>query len=179
MDPAQVLSALPGVAAVVGIGLGLLQLRRLTKQRQLEIVLRVYAPFLDPAFSRAYWQVNTWSYSSFEEFDANATLDDRAALNVVRILFETMGLLYKRGFASIDFLADLLASPTITTWNKIEPIMHGYRAKANAPDWSRWHEELAVALDERLTKLGRQHAAVQPRTGSRPGRTAEQAGGQA
>lgn len=173
MDPVQVVFALGNLALVLAVGVGLLQLRGFGKQRQEEMVLRAYAPFLDPAFSRAYWQVNTWKFATFEQFDAEATLDEKAALNVVRVLFETLGLLYKRGFTNIDFLADLLASPTIITWNKIAPLMYGYRVKANAPDWSRWHEELALALDKRLTKLGRPHPAVGQPTGSLSRRSTE------
>jgi type I site-specific restriction endonuclease len=173
MDPVQVLSALASLALVLGIGIGLLQLRGLAKQRQEDMVLRVYAPFFDPAFSRAYWQVQTWKFTTFEQWDAEATLDEKAALNVVRMLFETMGLLYKRGFAKIDFMDDLLSSSTLITWNKIAPIIYGYRAKANAPDWSRWHEALARALDKRLTELGRPHPAIEQPADSPPGRAAE------
>ncbi len=161
MDVVQALSALGNVAVVLALVVGLLQLRGLAKQRQEEMVLRVYAPFFDPAFSRAYWLVQTWRYTTFEQFDAEATLEEKAALNVVRMLFETMGVMYARGLAEIDFLDDLLSSPTLMTWSKISPIMRGYRAKANAPDWSRWHEALAVALDRRLTESGRPHPAIE------------------
>lgn len=160
MDPVLVLSALGNVAVVLALVVALVQLRGLAKQRQEEMVLRVYAPFFDPEFSRAYWLVQTWRYTTFEQFDAEATLDEKAALNVVRMLFETMGLMYQRGLAKIDFLDDLLSSPTLMTWSKIAPIIYGYRASANAPDWSRWHEALAVALARRLTEAGRPHPQI-------------------
>jgi hypothetical protein len=160
MDAVQVLSALGNVAVLLALVVALFQLRGLAKQRQEEMVLRVYSPFFDPEFSKAYWLVQTWRYTTFEQFDAEATLEEKAALNVVRMLFETMGLMYERGLAQIDFLDDLLSSPTLMTWSKIAPIMYGYRAKANAPDWSRWHEALAVALAERLTRSGRPHPAI-------------------
>jgi hypothetical protein len=160
MDPVQVVIVLGNLALILGIGVGLLQLRGLAKQRQEEMVLRVYAPFMDPAFAHAYWQVQTWKYATWEEFNAQATLDERAALNAVRMLFETMGLMYQRGFAKIDFLDDLLSSATIITWNRVAPMVYGYRLHAGAPDWSRWHEALAVALDQRLTRLGRAHPAI-------------------
>lgn len=161
MDVFGVLVGLGNLAAAAGILVALVEFRRAARQRQEELVLRVYAPFLEPGFSRAYWHVNTWKYQTFEQFDAEATVDDRAALNVVRILFETVGVLHRRGLADIDFLADLLASPTILTWNRIAPLMRGYRMKVNAPDWSRSHEELARALDAHLTELGRAHPAVE------------------
>jgi hypothetical protein len=160
MDPVQILSALGNVAVIVGIGLGLLQLRGLAKQRQEEMVLRAFAPFLDPAFSRAFWQVQAWRFESFEQFEREATLDDQVTLDVVSMQFEMMGLMYKRGLAKIDFLDDLVAEPTLMTWNKIAPIVYGYRAKEALPGWSQWHEALAVAFDKRLTELGEPHLAL-------------------
>ena len=160
MDPFQMLSAIANVAVVLGIGLGLLQLRQIAHQRQEDMVLRAYEPFLDPAFSRAFWAVQAWKFKTFEEFDQQATLDDRVTLDVVSIQFETMGLLYERGLAKIDFLDDLVAEPTLMTWNKIAPIVYGFRARENVPGWSQWHERLAVALDERLTDLGEPHAPL-------------------
>jgi len=160
MDPVQILSALGNLAVIVGIGLGLVQLRSLARDRQEEMVLRVYAPFMDPEFARAYWVVQRWPYETWEEFDAAATVEERAALNAVRMLFETMGLLYHRRLATLEFLDDLLSSATLITWNRIAPMVYGYRAQNGAPDWSRWHEALAVALDRRLTELGRPHPAL-------------------
>ena len=160
MDPFQLLSALGNVAVILGIALGLLQLRALAKQRQEDMVLRAYEPFLDPAFSRAFWEVQAWNFTTFEQFDAAATVDDRVTLDVVCMLFETMGLLYKRGLVDLDFLDDLVAEPTLMTWNKIAPIVYGFRAKANLPGWSQWHEGLAVALDKRLTALGEPHEPI-------------------
>ncbi|TAK02532.1 MAG: hypothetical protein EPO36_01975, partial [Chloroflexota bacterium] len=157
MDPVQVLVALANLSVIIGIGLGLLQLRAIARQRQEDMVLRAFEPFLDPAFSRAFWEVQTWRYTTFEQFDAEATLEDLVTLDVVSVQFETMGLLYKRGLAELDFLDDLMAEPTLMTWNRIAPIVYGYRAKANVPGWSQWHERLAVALDKRLTELGEPH----------------------
>lgn len=168
MDPVQLLSALGNLAVIVGIGLGLLQLRALAKQRQEDMVLRAYEPFLDPAFSRAFWQVQAWTYVTFEQFEAEATLDDQVTLDVVSMQFETMGLLYKRGLAKIEFLDDLVAEPTLMTWNKIAPLVYGYRVKENVPGWSQWHEALAVAFDKRLTELGEPHQALVRPAGSLP-----------
>jgi hypothetical protein len=173
MDPLQVLTALGNLAVIVGIGLGLLQLRGLAKQRQEDMVLRAYAPFLDPAFSRAFWQVQSWKFTTFEQFEAEGTLDDQVTLDVVSMLFETMGLLYERGLAKIDFLDDLIATPTLMTWNKIAPLVYGFRVRENAPDWSQWHEALAIALDKRLTELGEPHPAIEWPTGSLPGRAVQ------
>ena len=172
MDPVQVLSALGSLALIFGIGIGLLQLRALAKQRQEDMVLRAYAPFFDPAFSRAFWQIQSWKFATFEEFESQATLDDQVTLDVVTMQFEMMGLMLQRGLAKIDFLDDLVAESTLMTWNKVAPILYGYRIKTNTPGWSRWFETLAVALDQRLTELGEPHQAL-VRPVSLPARAAE------
>ena len=160
MDLVQALAALGNVSVIVGIILGLLQLRAIARQRQEDMVLRAFEPFLDPAFSRAFWDVQSWRFTTFEEFDAEATIDEWVTLDVVSVQFETMGLLYKRGLADLDFLDDLMAEPTLMTWNKIAPLVYGFRAKWNVPGWSQWHEALAVALDKRLIELGEPHEAA-------------------
>ena len=160
MDVAQILASVGSVALVVGIGVGLLQLRSLARQRQEEMVLRLYAPFYDPAFQRSYWQVQGWTFASCAEFEAEATIDEVATLDVIGTFFEMMGLLYKRRLAKLDFLDDLLASQVLIAWNKVAPLMYGYRVKANSPDWAEWFEYLARALDRRLTELGEPHQSI-------------------
>jgi hypothetical protein len=162
MDPVQVLSAFGSLALIIGIGVGMLQLRIVNKQRQEERVLRLYAPFLDPVFNRAFWWVQTLEYESFEEFDATATLDDLTSLDVLGTFFEMMGLLWKRGFATLEEMDDILASPVLVTWYKAAPLVYGYRRKLNSPDWGEWWELLAIALDARMTALGEPHQGLPP-----------------
>lgn len=91
MDVVQVLSALGSVALIVGIGIGLVQLHGLRTQRQEELVIRAYAPFLDTALTRAYWRVHTWDFESFATFQTRASVDDWTALDQVATYFEMMG----------------------------------------------------------------------------------------
>ena len=79
MDPLQILSGLGSVALVIGIGIALVQLRSLRTQRQEELVIRAYAPFLDTELTRAWWRVQGWNFAAFETFAAAATVDDSSA----------------------------------------------------------------------------------------------------
>lgn len=160
MSLSEVVAIAANLSVIAGIGLGLLQLRHIARQRQEEMVLRAYSPFTDPAFSRAFWTVMTWKYTSLDQLEAEGTIEDQAALDIVSMQFEMMGMLYHRGLARLELLDDLLAEPALMAWNRIAPIMYGYRAKYQVPGWSRWHEELAVALDRRLTELGEVHAPL-------------------
>lgn len=58
MDPLQILFRLGSVARIIGIGIALVQLCSLRTQRQEELVIRAYAPFLDTELTRAWWRVH-------------------------------------------------------------------------------------------------------------------------
>lgn len=160
MDTVQALSSLGSLALIVGVIVGLLQLRGLSTQRQEEMVIRVFSPSFDEGFIRAFWKVQSWGRETFESFDARAAIDDWTALDQVATFFEMMGVLYKRGHAKLDLLDDLMAGYLLMTWNQLAPIIRGYRVKANVPDYGRRFELLARALDQRLTARGEAHAAV-------------------
>ncbi len=176
MDPIQVLSGLGSLALIIGIAIGLLQLRSIRTQRQEELVIRAYAPFLDTDLTRAWWRIQTWPFRSFEEFAAGATIDDWTTFDQVATYFEMMGVLYKRGHASLDLLDDLFASTVLVSWRKLGPLIVGYRQREGMPDYGQWFEHLARALDARLTRLGEAHPAIDPPEPA-PGPTATASGG--
>jgi hypothetical protein len=160
MDPLQVLSGLGSLALIVGIAIALLQLRSLRTQRQEELVIDAYAPFLDTVFTQGYWRVQNWSFTDFETFATMATLEDWAAFDQVATFFEMMGVLYKRGHAQLDLLDDLFAGSLLITWRKLAPLVRGYRQREGMPDYAQWFEHLARALDHRLTELGEVHPTI-------------------
>lgn len=162
MDVVQALSALGSVALILGIIVGILQLRSLARQRQEEMVIRSYAPFMDEAFTRAYWRIQAWNFETYEAFQAKATVDEWATLDEVATFFEMIGVLYKRGLAKLDLIDDLMAGSLLVTWRKVAPLIEGYRASANVPDYAQWFEHLARDLDRRLTDLGEAHPSIAP-----------------
>jgi hypothetical protein len=160
VDPREILGTLSSLAVLVGVGVAILQLRGLRAQRQAEAVLRAYMPFLEENLTRAYWRVHSWSYTSFEQFKREATLDDWTDLDQVTTFFEMMGVLYKRGMAKLDLLDDLFAGSLVLSWTKVAPLVRGYRVAANVHDYGLRFEALARALDEHMTERGEPHVPV-------------------
>jgi len=160
VDPREILGTLASLAVLVGVGVAILQLRGLRAQRQTESVLRAYMPFLEENLTRAYWRVHNWSFSSFEQFEREATLDDWTDLDQVTTFFEMMGVLYKRGMAKLDLLDDLFAGSLVLSWTKVAPLVRGYRVAANVHDYGLRFEALARALDEHMTERGEPHVSV-------------------
>jgi len=162
-DVVDVLTALGGLALILGVAVGLLQLRGLGRQRQEELVIRLYAPFLDPAFAAGYTHILSFDFTSYKDFENRSSPDDLAAIYQVNQLFAMMGLLHRRGLTSLDLLDDLLGDNVLLYWNKVAPLAWGRRARFDAPDLFQNVEHLARALDERMTMLGEPHPVlIQP-----------------
>ena len=157
----DILGTLASVAIVIGVVVGFMQLRALRSQRQVEQVLRAYMPFLEENLTRAYWNVHHWDFTSYDDFQRDATLDDWTDLDQVTTFFEMMGVFYKRGVARLDLLDDLFAGSLLLIWSKIAPLIRGYRTAHNVHDYGLRFEALAKALDARLTARGEAHAAFQ------------------
>ena len=153
----EVLGTLGSVALIVGVCVGVLQLRNLRASRHEEMVLRAYAPFLEENLTRAYWRVHNWEYRSYDDFQRQASLDDWTDLDQVTTFFEMMGVFHKRGVAKLDLLDDLFAGSLLLMWGKVAPLVRGYRAAANVADYGLRFEALAKALDARLTARGEPH----------------------
>jgi len=156
-DVVDVLTALGGLALILGVAVGLLQLRGLGRQRQEELVIRLYSPFLDPAFAAGYTRVLSFDFTSYDDFEDRSAPEDLAAVYQVNQLFAMMGLLHRRGLTTVDLLDDLLGDSVLLYWNKVAPLVSGMRAKFDAPDLFQNAEHLARALDERMTTLGEPH----------------------
>ena len=161
MDIREALSAIGSVALIVGVVVGVLQLRTLRSQRQLEVVIRAYEPFLQEPLTRAYWRVHNWDYETFAEFQRKATLEDWTDLDQVTTFFEMMGVMYKRGVAKLDVLDDLFAGSLVLMWSKVAPFVRGYRESANVHDYGVRFEALAHALAARLEARGEPHVAIE------------------
>lgn len=158
-DVRDLLSVVASLAVGFGVIVALIQLRALRRQRQEETVIQLMSHFGDEQFLDAFWRVQAWDFSDVEDFEARGSQADRVAWYEVGAFFELMGLLYKRGLASLDLLDDLLSHAVLLYWNSTAIVTTGYRAKHHVPQVNEWVEYLARAMDRRLTKLGERHPA--------------------
>jgi hypothetical protein len=158
-DVVDILTAVGGFALILGVAVGLLQLRGLGRQRQEELVIRLYDGFREPAFAAQYTYVLSWDFTSWDDFEGRSAASDLTVIWQVNQLFAMMGLLHRRGLTSLELLDAILGDNVLLYWNKVAPLASGMRAKYNAPKLFRNVELLARALDERMTMLGEPHPA--------------------
>jgi hypothetical protein len=157
---AVTLSELGSLALILWIVIAVVQLRLLQLQRKEEIVLRLYEPLLAEPLTRAYWRVQTWDFADFASYEADATLDDRVAFDLVATFYETMGVMHHRRVASLALLDELLSSSVFEAWEKCRPIIRGERERTGTPQKYAWFEDLVKVLDARLSELQVAHPVV-------------------
>jgi len=149
----RVLAIAAPLAVTLGVIIAILQLRNQTRLRQLEIVMRLYSSFGQEDFVRHYNRLSSWKFKTYAQYRKKATREDAAALFVVGVFFENMGLLLKRGLAPIALLDDLLSGPILQTWPILSPIALGLRQTQNHAAWFEWFEYLHNQMAARVARL--------------------------
>jgi hypothetical protein len=71
----------------------------------------------------------------------------------VAMLFEGMGLLVHRKFVDIGVVDDLISGPVKGTWEKMNPVIEGYRKHHNQPQFCEWFEFLYNEMERRGQRL--------------------------
>jgi hypothetical protein len=150
----RVLSIAAPLAVTIGVILALLQLQNQNRLRQLEIVMRLYSTFGQENFIQYYNRIAAWDYATYEQYRERGSQEDATALLVVGVFFENMGLLLKRKLAPIDLLDDLLSSPILESWPRVQPIAQGMREEHGHPAWFEWYEFLYDSMAKRISELG-------------------------
>lgn len=164
MDLLSILSALGSLALLGWIVIAVIQLRLQYVQRREEIVLRLYEPLLSEPLTRAYWRVLTWPHADYATFAAGATLDDWSAFDQVATFYETMGVLHRRGVASLSLLDELLTESIFEAWDCCAPIIAGERDRSATPQKYAAFERLVGLLEGHLRARG----VPRPGPGRRP-----------
>jgi hypothetical protein len=154
MDIVSVLSALGSLALLGWIVIAVIQLRLQYVQRREEIVLRLYEPLLSEPLTRAYWRVQTWPFTDYASFTAGATLEDRVAFDQVATFYETMGVLQRRGVASVALLDELLTESIFEAWDRCAPMVVGERERSGTPQKYAAFERLVWLLEAQLAARG-------------------------
>jgi hypothetical protein len=130
-------------------------LRHQAKQRQTDMVMKLYATFGSTEFQKAY---QTMMHLGFEDYSDymkryGENADVRAAFMTVSVFFEGMGLLVKRKLVGMDLVDDLLSSDILSTWQKMKPLAEGNRKKSARPQAWEWFEYLYNEMKKREQKL--------------------------
>ena len=160
------LSDIPSISAIVaamgvlvGVIFAVFQLRDLVKTRQTDLVIRLYSTFGGKEFQEALMKTMTLEFKDFDDFRKRYALSsdysqtpEFIANEMVSVLFEGLGVLLHRKLISIKLVEDLFSGPIKSTWEKMWPLIEGYR-KTMYPTAYEYFEYLYTEMQKREQKL--------------------------
>jgi len=138
-----------------------LQIRHQTKLRETDLILRLNSTMaISKEYMRDVWKVWDLEYKDFDDFTRkygsltvrhkeNPDLED--SINVVLNQVDMLGLLVKRKAVNIDLLIEYYDITKL--WEKLEPLIEGWRKEQNTPKLCEWFEYLYKEMKEREQKL--------------------------
>ena len=151
------ISAIVAAAGVlVGVVLAILELRNITKTRQMELIMSIYSLFTTREYMDAWEKLRTREAKDYDGYVKKHGLTD---LMQVASLFEGLGFLLHKKFLHIDLARELMNESTKMAWEKVEPLVEDARERLSqrkpgeyVPIY-RWFEYLYNELQKREQRL--------------------------
>ena len=112
------------VSVVAGVILGLQSGRDWAKSRNAGMFLQYHLQAFSEKFLKSLLEItNTWEWKDITEFwEKYGKPETYAQFISVGTVFDSMGVLVKRKYISIDMVPELLIVTVKTFWNKVGPI---------------------------------------------------------
>jgi hypothetical protein len=141
------ISAIVAAAGVlVGVVIAVVELRNLVKQRQTDVVWRMFQVWNSGEFLDVLPKAWNMALSDFGEFtrkygDLSSENNPAAKpITIIATFFEEVGFLVSKKLISLDHVYQLL--PVTQWWEKLKPIVEGMRKQWNMPEAYCWFEYL-------------------------------------
>jgi hypothetical protein len=142
------LQAIQALAVVVGIAFGLIQLRQLRHQREVQAGLQLLAPLQTPEVTEALLLIHGLPDNlTGEELHQRLGSQYKSALAALG-LFESLGPVVARGHVPIEMYAEFYRGPTALCWRKFRRHIEEQR-QSGWPTLFEWLQWLAERMEER------------------------------
>ena len=148
------LSVVVAAASVlVGVIFAVMQLRDFVRTRQTDLVMRLYSAYGSREFQEAWVETLRLEFKDYNDYlrkyGATSEKPVYTSVNMVAAFFEGIGILLRRKLVNMDLVDDLFSSDIIITWQKMKPIVDGWRKHFNRPQISEWFEYLYNEMKRR------------------------------
>ncbi len=140
LDLSTLSSLVTTVSVAAGIIFALMQLRHLNRIRKTEIIIKIYDKFSSKEMLEAIAKVRT---STFEDFEGYLKKYGTNDIRQVGLLFEEVGVLLEHGLVDIELVDSLLGQPILSLWDKMRPVIYGFREYIKEPSFLS-HAEVLI-----------------------------------
>lgn len=136
------------VAVVVGIVFGLIQLRQLREQREIQAEAELLRPLQSPEVAETILLIHALPKDLNGEQLMTRLGDQFGSVLGLLAKFESLGPLVARGHVPIDMYAEFYRGPTVLCWAKLRRYVEEQREAgwSSLYEWAQW---LAERMEER------------------------------
>lgn len=136
------------MSVVVASVLAVLQLRHQNETRQAQLFMDIYDEFYNPKWHRS-WMELVYVVQDEEMIDSDGIpiflkgeIDKYVGASALASYFEGIGLLVKKGLIDIELVAELMSTPLIFVWQRVEELVKRVRELTGRPQIYEWFEYL-------------------------------------
>ncbi len=156
LDIQSISVVVAAIGVLVGVALAILELRNISKTRQMQLVMNIYSLYTTRQFTDAWENLRTRETKDYDGYVKKHGLTD--FMQVVS-LFEGLGFLVHKGFLDIDLVRELMSESTKMAWEKAGPMIEDARKRLNQRKSGeyipvcQWWEHLYNELQKREQTL--------------------------
>ena len=142
-DLGLALTAIGTVAVLLGVVIGVRELRHFSKVREADVIRSISQKVGDPESIRSFLLLERMNYKTYDEITGKP---EEVAMLTWLTFIEGLALSVKRGLVSLDLVDDYWHGTIRIVWEKCEPIARSWREKYNFPEMGEWAEYLYLRI---------------------------------
>ena len=150
------------LGVIVGVVFTVLELRNLVKTRQMGMLMRIYLTWGSEDMKKALGRFMALEIKDYNDFAKkygliNSPKRSPVWVDIDRIgwFINGIGLLVHRKLADIETVDDLFGYGVINIWERMKPLVEGWRKQLNFPKSFGWFEYLYNELKRREQQLAK------------------------
>lgn len=155
LDIPSISVVIAAIGVIIGVVFTILELRNLVQTRQTDLAMRLYSHFGSREFLEARRTVMDLKFEDYNDYAENyGRFGQVEAVSQVCMFFQGMGVLLHRKLLDISLIDELFSPISIKIiWEKMKPVVEGWRTQFNEPRTLEWFENLYNKLQKREQTL--------------------------
>jgi hypothetical protein len=142
VDITEISAVVAAAGVLVGVVYYILEMRNQTRIRKTDLIVRI-SPWFSMSPKEMLETANTVMALGYKDYDDfvqkyGSLYSGKPAANTVRMALnfgDGIGMLLKRNLIDINIVVDAYGDIAPVLWEKVKPLVEGYRKEANRPHY--------------------------------------------
>jgi ketosteroid isomerase-like protein len=154
VDVTEISAIVAAAGVLVGVVYYVLEIRHQNRMKQTDLIMRVYSALSTKELEEAWYKVLNLECKDYNDFvkkygDIMSETPANVAFSIIAYFFEGIGVLLHKKLVDIDLIEDLMSEQIVVTWEKMKPIVEGYRKQYGFKKDLQWFENLYNEVKKR------------------------------